>query len=428
MTRHRCGSRSVARSSSGTPAATSIPRRRPRSTPASSAAARRPARPSRPPARSRSCASSIPTCAARSRSWPRPVATVAPSPSRRDRPRPRRLRPCRHRPPTRRRSWSVLRPRCRWTPPISRSVPRRSRSQPAAGVTWTNRGVAPHSVTAKDGAFDSGMLESGATFAQTFATPGSYAYLCAFHPEMTATVRVVAATSGSGVGAATSGGTAAGRHRPMRRHRPAGGTDRCGISAAGGARHPGHGGQQAGDRRVEPGRHRARGHARVRGRSTLLESRSRHGAQPEVRRRYVPDERRLPHSGDGPISAAWVRASEPSGSVVVGANQTWAGKSAVQSVAHLADRAWTHRAHAARNPVGRGTRSRHPGDVHGAITWRGPRSASSAADTRAFTSRWLGGSPPTFPNGRSNRRSHFRSTASAGSSTSSPGTRAIERS
>ena len=74
----------------------------------------------------------------------------------------------------------------------------------AAGgrVTWTNRGVAPHSVTAKDGAFDSGMLESGATFAQTFATPGSYAYLCAFHPEMTATVRVVAATSESGVGAA----------------------------------------------------------------------------------------------------------------------------------------------------------------------------------------------------------------------------------
>ena len=74
----------------------------------------------------------------------------------------------------------------------------------AAGgrVTWTNRGVAPHSVTAKDGAFDSGMLESGATFAQSFATPGSYAYLCAFHPEMTATVQVVAATSGSGVGAA----------------------------------------------------------------------------------------------------------------------------------------------------------------------------------------------------------------------------------
>ena len=80
----------------------------------------------------------------------------------------------------------------------------------AAGgrVTWTNRGVAPHSITAKDGAYDSGMLESGATFVQTFATPGSYAYLCAFHPEMTAIVEVVAATSESGVGAAVDPATA----------------------------------------------------------------------------------------------------------------------------------------------------------------------------------------------------------------------------
>ncbi len=77
-------------------------------------------------------------------------------------------------------------------------------------VTWTNRGVAPHTVTAKDGAFDSSMLEGGATFAQTFAEPGSYAYLCAFHPEMIATVRVVAATPGSGTGgAAPAAGAAA---------------------------------------------------------------------------------------------------------------------------------------------------------------------------------------------------------------------------
>ncbi len=83
----------------------------------------------------------------------------------------------------------------------------------AAGgrVTWTNRGVAPHSVTAKDGAFDSGMLERRATFARTFATAGSYAYLCAFHPEMTATVRVVAATSGNGASAAVDPAAAGGR-------------------------------------------------------------------------------------------------------------------------------------------------------------------------------------------------------------------------
>ena len=94
----------------------------------------------------------------------------------------------------------------------------------AAGgrVTWTNRGVAPHSVLAKDGTFDSGMLEGGATFAQTFATPGSYAYLCAFHPEMTATVRVVAATSGSGSGAAA--GAPAASDPPDPATAPAGGT------------------------------------------------------------------------------------------------------------------------------------------------------------------------------------------------------------
>jgi plastocyanin len=80
----------------------------------------------------------------------------------------------------------------------------------AAGgrITWTNRGAAPHSVAAKDGAFDSGMLEGGATFAQSFETPGSYAYLCAFHPEMTATIRVVAPSTAS-AGGTTSGPAAA---------------------------------------------------------------------------------------------------------------------------------------------------------------------------------------------------------------------------
>ena len=58
-------------------------------------------------------------------------------------------------------------------------------------VTWTNDddGI-PHTVTARDGAFDSGVLESGDSFSQTFATPGSYDYFCAIHPTMTGTVVV----------------------------------------------------------------------------------------------------------------------------------------------------------------------------------------------------------------------------------------------
>ncbi len=60
-------------------------------------------------------------------------------------------------------------------------------------VLWTNAGVAPHTVSAKDGSFGSEMLAAGASFEQTFTTPGSYAYLCQVHPEMTGTVVVTEA-------------------------------------------------------------------------------------------------------------------------------------------------------------------------------------------------------------------------------------------
>jgi plastocyanin len=62
----------------------------------------------------------------------------------------------------------------------------------AAGstVTWTNTGAAPHTVTADNGAFDSGQLKPGATFSQTFTTPGTYTYHCEIHPQMTGTVVV----------------------------------------------------------------------------------------------------------------------------------------------------------------------------------------------------------------------------------------------
>ena len=41
-------------------------------------------------------------------------------------------------------------------------------------VTWTNRGAAPHTVTANDGSFDSGLIAPGRPFARVFATPGTY--------------------------------------------------------------------------------------------------------------------------------------------------------------------------------------------------------------------------------------------------------------
>jgi plastocyanin len=57
-------------------------------------------------------------------------------------------------------------------------------------VTWTNDDPFAHTVKAVDGSFDSGRLDEGVAFSTTFATPGSYAYLCGIHNSMTGTVVV----------------------------------------------------------------------------------------------------------------------------------------------------------------------------------------------------------------------------------------------
>jgi plastocyanin len=57
-------------------------------------------------------------------------------------------------------------------------------------VTWTNNDSASHTVTADDGSFKSGTLGNGATFSQTFATPGTFAYHCAIHSSMKGTITV----------------------------------------------------------------------------------------------------------------------------------------------------------------------------------------------------------------------------------------------
>lgn len=59
-------------------------------------------------------------------------------------------------------------------------------------VVWRNSGVAPHTATADDGSWDSGMLATGDTFEQTFETLGHFTYLCAIHPDMTGTIEVIA--------------------------------------------------------------------------------------------------------------------------------------------------------------------------------------------------------------------------------------------
>jgi len=55
----------------------------------------------------------------------------------------------------------------------------------AAGesVTWVNRdGGVPHTATADDGSWDSGVMEMRGAFTMTFDKPGVYAYICTLHP------------------------------------------------------------------------------------------------------------------------------------------------------------------------------------------------------------------------------------------------------
>jgi plastocyanin len=60
-----------------------------------------------------------------------------------------------------------------------------------ATVTWVNHSDMAHTVTGDDLAFDdSGLIEPGDSFRQTFTEPGTYRYHCGPHPEMTGVIVV----------------------------------------------------------------------------------------------------------------------------------------------------------------------------------------------------------------------------------------------
>jgi plastocyanin len=57
-------------------------------------------------------------------------------------------------------------------------------------VKWTNEDSITHTVTADDGAFDSGNLAAGKAFSFTFDQAGTFAYHGKIHQRMTGTVTV----------------------------------------------------------------------------------------------------------------------------------------------------------------------------------------------------------------------------------------------
>jgi plastocyanin len=61
-------------------------------------------------------------------------------------------------------------------------------------VTWSNDDASKHTVTADNGSFDSGTLNSGGSYSFTFTAAGTYAYGCDFHGNMRGTV-IVTGTS-----------------------------------------------------------------------------------------------------------------------------------------------------------------------------------------------------------------------------------------
>jgi nitrite reductase (NO-forming) len=67
-------------------------------------------------------------------------------------------------------------------------------------ATWINEDDAPHTVTDKNKAFDSGNMNAGDRFTYTFTSPGTYEYICVWHYWMKGKVIVL----GTGQGISTT--------------------------------------------------------------------------------------------------------------------------------------------------------------------------------------------------------------------------------
>jgi len=61
----------------------------------------------------------------------------------------------------------------------------------SGSILWVNNDETVHTVTAKDGSFDSGDLQPQASFSFTFNTVGPHPYHCKYHGEMTGIVKCV---------------------------------------------------------------------------------------------------------------------------------------------------------------------------------------------------------------------------------------------
>jgi plastocyanin len=57
-------------------------------------------------------------------------------------------------------------------------------------VTWVNKDFFPHTATADDKTFDSRSIAPTDTWTFVAGKPGTYTYVCTFHPNMKGTIKV----------------------------------------------------------------------------------------------------------------------------------------------------------------------------------------------------------------------------------------------
>ena len=69
-------------------------------------------------------------------------------------------------------------------------VPERPKVGPGDIVVWKNLDIVPHTVTSKDGGWDSGLIEAGGTWEMLVTHDTVEAYYCRYHPSMIAALDI----------------------------------------------------------------------------------------------------------------------------------------------------------------------------------------------------------------------------------------------
>ena len=62
--------------------------------------------------------------------------------------------------------------------------------KPGDVIVWVNRDIVPHTVSAKDGSWDSGLIKSGGSWETVVDGDISRTYFCKFHPAMAASLEI----------------------------------------------------------------------------------------------------------------------------------------------------------------------------------------------------------------------------------------------